>query len=104
MADLKLRSVAQRLCATNCEETENIFFEEGHSRYGEKRCKNCKGFVQELIAPDDKIKFSFGKYKGERVLHIINIDKNYINWLLDQSWVADTYPNIYLAIDRLYEP
>ena len=37
----------------------------------------------------DATKFRFGKYKGQYVEDIWENDREYINWLSDQEWLAE---------------
>ncbi len=39
--------------------------------------------------------FSFGKYRGKLVEDIIARDRDYIKWLLRQSWMPSDYPDLY---------
>jgi uncharacterized protein (DUF3820 family) len=38
---------------------------------------------------DTGTKFSFGKYRGELIEEIWESDKNYIQWLSKQDWIAE---------------
>ena len=45
-------------------------------------------FKTELEKQDSGTKFSFGKYRGEFVEDIWESDKEYVNWLSQQDWLA----------------
>tara|TARA_R110002049_G_scaffold107996_1_gene255957 strand:- start:2492 stop:2923 length:432 start_codon:yes stop_codon:yes gene_type:complete len=47
-----------------------------------------KLFKTEVDEQDSGIKFSFGKYQGEFVEDIWESDREYINWLSRQKWLA----------------
>mgnify|MGYP001450764768 CR=1 FL=1 len=47
-----------------------------------------KLFDTEVEGQDSGTKFSFGKYRGEYVEAIWESDKEYINWLSQQEWLA----------------
>lgn len=48
-----------------------------------------KLFQSEIIEEDSGTKFSFGKYRGEFVEDIWESDREYINWLSQQEWLAE---------------
>jgi len=39
----------------------------------------------------------FGKYKGEQVA---DCPRDYLNWLLEQDWLYDKYPDLLDAIEE----
>jgi len=47
-----------------------------------------KLFKTEVEGQDSGTRFSFGKYRGEYVEDIWESDKEYINWLSQQEWLA----------------
>ena len=47
------------------------------------------------------MKLSFGKYKGKE-LSIVNKDTNYKNWLLNQSFFKNKYPDEYIALKNYF--
>ena len=47
-----------------------------------------KLFDTEVEGQDSGTKFSFGKYRGEYVEAIWEFDKEYVNWLSQQDWLA----------------
>ena len=47
-----------------------------------------KLFKTEVEGQDAGTKFSFGKYQGEFVEDIFESDREYINWLSRQKWLA----------------
>ncbi|TGV03350.1 exodeoxyribonuclease X C-terminal domain-containing protein [Flavivirga rizhaonensis] len=48
-----------------------------------------KLFKNELDQQDSGTKFSFGKYKGQFVEDVWESDREYINWLSRQEWLAE---------------
>ncbi|MDY7396782.1 hypothetical protein UMM65_16155 [Aureibaculum sp. 2210JD6-5] len=48
-----------------------------------------KLFKTEVKEQDYGTKFSFGKYRGEFVEDIWESDREYINWLSQQEWLAE---------------
>ncbi|MDF0708556.1 hypothetical protein [Flagellimonas okinawensis] len=56
--------------------------------------RRVDGCVQKLFgfyspSETDATKFRFGKYKGQYVEDIWESDREYINWLSDQEWLAE---------------
>ncbi|AFD55227.1 exodeoxyribonuclease X C-terminal domain-containing protein [Riemerella anatipestifer] len=45
--------------------------------------------LERLNNGNDILFFSFGKYKGESVNDILKSDRQYCEWLLNQSWAFD---------------
>jgi len=79
------------------------------------RCKE-KGLLNEynqLIKPDtekllsknyrqdNRIKFSFGKYRGKPVEEVWETDKDYAKWVSRQEWIYE-YPEIESELEHLY--
>ena len=48
-----------------------------------------KLFETKIDKQDSGTKFSFGKYRGEFVEDIWESDREYINWLSSQDWLAE---------------
>ncbi len=61
-------------------------FKDG-SKHTEGYCNICKkkiGIVKNMEYPDnDNFIMPFGKYLGKSITEIVDIDKNYVNWILD---------------------
>jgi hypothetical protein len=49
------------------------------------------------MSDEDKI-VPFGKHKGEPVEHVLQTDRQYIDWLLTQSWVCDCFPALHQIV------
>lgn len=48
-----------------------------------------KLFKTDFVEEDPRTKFRFGKYRGEFVEDIWESDREYINWLAQQKWLAE---------------
>lgn len=45
----------------------------------------------------------FGKYQDEDIRDVIKEDRQYIEWLYEQDFVAEKFERLWLAIDEVFE-
>ncbi len=48
------------------------------------------------------MKIPFGKYKG-KTIEALASDLSYVQWILDQAWVAQKYPDLHDALTTFYQ-
>ena len=48
---------------------------------------------------DDDV-LQFGKYKGYKIINVINKNPNYASWLYKQQWLKKKYSNIYRILEQ----
>lgn len=48
---------------------------------------------------DDDV-LQFGKYKGYKIINVINKNPNYAMWLYKQQWLKKKYSNIYRILEQ----
>lgn len=46
---------------------------------------------------------TFGKYEGHTPKWIVQKDPDYVEWLLDQDWFEERFPDLYALFDELME-
>ena len=57
--------------------------------YNQLYCSAPKELDKRNILVDNRLCFSFGKYRDKPIEDIWNSDKSYIQWLAKQDWIFD---------------
>jgi len=71
--------------------------EELHDLYRDQRSVDLDG---KFIKVDSRIVFNFGKYRGRRLDEIAAESPNYLNWMLDGSFMEDTKEIVRGALEQ----
>lgn len=52
---------------------------------------------------DEDGRLTFGKYKGEHIDDVLEMDESYCEWLYDQDFVAERYPDLLVHLEEYFE-
>lgn len=62
---------------------------------------NAEKLLKTSYQSDNRVKFSFGKYRGKPIEEVWDSDRNYVKWVQRQEWL-DEYPEIESEIEYLF--